>query len=59
MSQKQPVFAVKMQQNRFCITRNGHTMFLEDVVKELHSLQRQNTALRQQLAAHEKGRSRG
>ena len=41
MSQKQPVFAVKMQQNRFCITRNGHTMFLEDVVKELHSLQRQ------------------
>tara|TARA_B100002049_G_scaffold188725_1_gene145590 strand:+ start:461 stop:634 length:174 start_codon:yes stop_codon:yes gene_type:complete len=54
MSQKQPEFALSVRQKQFVITRNGHTMFLEDVLKEIHALQRENAELRHQLALRTK-----
>ncbi|MEC9319710.1 MAG: hypothetical protein VYD08_07500 [Pseudomonadota bacterium] len=54
MSQKQTEFALCVRQKQFVITRNGHTMFLEDVLKEIHALQRENAELRHQLALRTK-----
>lgn len=49
----QPSFATARREGKTVITRNGHTMFTEDVVKELLALQAQNANLRARLAALE------
>lgn len=50
VTSSQPTFETAFREGKTVVTRNGHTMFPEDIVKELLVLQTQNADLRANLA---------